>query len=187
MNALTVSIIGGAVGVIALLISLWNLLSPYLLGVRTRIIPESQIQIINAFQKNKKLTAFNILFTIVSKGPSNKWIIYKFHSAFLTIPNKSKIKYRCWSVLEEKGMGQSNSSRNIPHSMNGNSSKTLTLSFQSNEFEEWIVGEYSASFEVSDSNNNKVYCNNIAFQITESSLKVVQVPNGILMLDSELV
>jgi hypothetical protein len=171
----------------AFLIGLWNLFSQYLVKIKFRIIPEMQIQIMQGSvkdfnQKDKAIAAYNVLFTVIAKGPSVKWNTYKFISSKLSIPDGSTIKFGCRAYIEEKGLGQSNASRNIPISINGGNSKITTAAFQSGDnFKEWIRGKYKVEFEMTDSNNNKIPCRSLEFNLEEHDLKIINAPNSIYM------
>jgi hypothetical protein len=174
------------VSIPAFIISLWNLFLPYFSSLHIKVLPESQIQIMEGILQDKPTTAFNVLFTVLAEGPDTKWETYKFISATLTTPNGAKINYTCRSYLEEKGMGQENASRNVPVSVNGNSSKTHTVGFQSNDFKNWVIGHYVVAFEIKNAKQESLKCSRLEFDMTEKVLRIAQRPDAILMLPCEI-
>jgi len=175
-----------AIAILAFFISLWNLLSPYILKLSLTLVPEAQIQLLEAIQEDKKLTAFNVLFTAISKGPVSKWNTYKFIRAELLIPDGRKISFICRAYLSEAGLGQSNSSRNIPLAINGAQSKTTTAAFQTVDFTEWQVGNYQASFYCVDAKGHKISSDSLSFELTNTSLTIIKKPNSTYIVECEI-
>jgi len=178
-------IVAKIVAIPAFLISLWSLLSPKLSKLKLSIIPETQIQIIEDSLQGKKILAFNVLFTIVTKGPTNKWETYKFIHANVLAPDGRTINFVCRSYLEEKALGQVNLSRNIPYAINGGQSKTTTASFQTSEITSWVLGKYKVEFSAITSNENKINCKKITFVLDEKSIAVVKTSLATLTIKSE--
>ena len=177
--------IAKVVAIPAFFISLWNLLSPYILSLKILISPEPQIQILEGDLQGKRITAFNVLFTIIGKGPTTKWETYKFLTANLEIPNGKKIKFDCRSYLEEKGLGQSNASRNIPIPISGGTSKTTNAAFQSLQQESWLEGKYRLYIDVRNSGNDKLKCKGLEFTI--DNLSVVKIPDSTIIFSCTII
>jgi hypothetical protein len=180
-------VIAKIVAIPAFLISLWNFISLYFLKLKLRVIPATQIQLTESTQRGQKLTAFNVLFTIFSKGPSNKWDTYKFISADVLVPNGNKINFICRSYIEETAKGQSNASRNIPIAINGGQSKSTTVSFQTTDFSNWELGKYEITFYAINSHGNNIVSKKIRFILDANSIATVQNPDSILTIPSEII
>jgi hypothetical protein len=182
MEATTYYLIAIIVASLALVISLINSFVLYFKKLKLLIIPELQVQVMEASQNNKFLLAYNILFTIISQGSGITWNTFKFMTSILTTPDGRPIEFECRSYIEEKGMGQSNASRNIPVAINGNNSKILTVAFQSDKLSTWNTGKYKLEFDIRDSNDVKIECPLIEFILDENSLKIIKQPQSILMV-----
>jgi|GEM_PF-3051681 len=177
----TWDIITKVIALVAFLISLWNLFSPYLLRLKLHVIFESQIQLME--DVSKRVLGFNILATIVSTGPGVKWETFRFNDAELIFPNGDKYIFTCRSYLDEKGMGQANASRNIPIAIKGSESKTITSAYQYNSIDthQWIVGTYKLKFNITNSHNSKISAGTIEFHLTQEYITILKKPDAIFM------
>lgn len=167
------------VAIPAFVLGLWNFLNPLLSKIRICIIPEMQVQIL----KDKELNAYNVLFTIITKGPSHKCITFKFISSKLTTPNGNSFTFRCSSYLEEKGNSQSSKSRNIPIPMYGRNAINVTTAFQSDDINSFVPGKSKIEFEIIKSNNKKIKCKSVEFNISDEHLELLNDNRSIIMLE----
>jgi len=100
---------------------------------------ERQIQLLEA----PSGTAFNIHFILSASGAPSKLRILQFGSFTFASPEGHTVQMKLWSFLEEYGTGQRNKSRAVPFPIRGGETQSITVGYQSSDFESWLKGEYN--------------------------------------------
>jgi len=152
-------------------------------SIKIKIEDEEQVQLV----KINNIPAFNLLFVISASGSDTKWKTIKFKSAEVTLPNKKNIVFPCMAHLEEAGMGQRNKSRNVPVSIKGGDSKTVTLAFQRPALlsMDWMIGKYAIEIKYATPDGESYKISKLNFKLNQKSLDCLNGPSATLMKELE--
>ncbi len=170
-------IIVGVIAVAAFLISVGQLLYPYLIRLRLKLIPERQVQLI----QQGNAVGINVLNTVVVTGPSRRCLTVKFTSGTLAVPGGRSIAMKCMTYLVDQGKGQQHSSRNIPVMLRGGDATVITPGLQSDTMGAWTLGAYNLTLMAERDDGTLISSPPIRFALEQSDLNVLAKPQATLM------
>ncbi len=177
MKFFTHNFLIGTIAVAALLLSAWNTWFANLRALKISIAPEDEIRL----RQFPGQTGWSLLFVVTASGPESKWATVKFTQTNFTAPDERAYKLQPMSHLIDVGIGQKNTSRNIPIAIRGGDSKSITIGYQCSEMPAWQRGTYRLRLAAVDGRGRQIHIKPVRFVLEDPNFTNVASPQNDVM------